>query len=311
MHCRLTKEKAEPSSGLYSLMMLRVTSFRSEGAWCKRVAARIRRSVVGFRARGYASLAADADGGVVEQSDGSVRDRDGLGLAASVPTVTATTAGTLALATPVMSSRRVMATSVLFLVSRLALSTFPACATSAAIRATPASALLWKRCDATHAAPPTAPVIGPPGQRLRLRAFPACYRSADTCPAELPNGSARFPTSHLPDHTLLGAAHAGGADSDGPHAGNFVEVPVAQAAWVTGPCSPACRGTTLCDGPHRRKRAAKPTGVKVGATRTVLMNDAVVGERGTVVFIECRQPPHGHVLEHDCQQVVGIRWATR
>src|SRR5512144_246265 len=45
-------------------------------------------------------------------------------LRASLPTVTTTAAGTLALATPVMSSRRVMATSVLFLVSRLAFQLF-------------------------------------------------------------------------------------------------------------------------------------------------------------------------------------------
>ena len=34
MHWRFTKEEGEPSSGLYNLMMLRVTSFRSEGDWC-------------------------------------------------------------------------------------------------------------------------------------------------------------------------------------------------------------------------------------------------------------------------------------
>src|SRR5208337_4997316 len=34
MHWRFTKDEAEPSSGLYNLMMLRVTSLRSEGDWC-------------------------------------------------------------------------------------------------------------------------------------------------------------------------------------------------------------------------------------------------------------------------------------
>src|SRR6202142_856070 len=34
MHWRFTKDEGEPSSGLYSLMMLRVKTFRSVGAWC-------------------------------------------------------------------------------------------------------------------------------------------------------------------------------------------------------------------------------------------------------------------------------------
>src|SRR6201998_4454609 len=35
MHCRFTNENADPSSGLYSLITLRVRSFKSDGDWCK------------------------------------------------------------------------------------------------------------------------------------------------------------------------------------------------------------------------------------------------------------------------------------
>jgi len=49
------------------------------GRLVQRIAARIRRRVVGFRASRYASLAADADGGIVEQSEGGIRNRDSLG----------------------------------------------------------------------------------------------------------------------------------------------------------------------------------------------------------------------------------------
>src|SRR5579884_574849 len=35
MHCLFTNDGFDPSVGLYNLMMLRVTSFRSDGAWCK------------------------------------------------------------------------------------------------------------------------------------------------------------------------------------------------------------------------------------------------------------------------------------
>ena len=81
------------------------------GRLMERVGARVGRSIVGLGAGGHASLATDADGGVVQQSHGRIGDGNGLAAcSASLPTVTTTAAGTLALATPVISSRRVMAT---------------------------------------------------------------------------------------------------------------------------------------------------------------------------------------------------------
>jgi hypothetical protein len=82
-------------------MMLRVKTFRSAGAWCKSVAAGIGRRVVGLIACGHASLATDAQAGVVEQSQRSAGDgmsSSACSEGAAVVVLMATAAGTPALA---------------------------------------------------------------------------------------------------------------------------------------------------------------------------------------------------------------------
>jgi hypothetical protein len=50
--------------------------------------------------------------------------------------------------------------------------------------------------------------------------------------------------------------------------------------------------------------------VKMSATRAVFVNDAVVGELGSAVFIQRGQLAHGDVFQNHRQQVVGIRRTT-
>src|ERR1035441_7051268 len=117
MHCRLTNEDGEPSVGLYSLIMLRVCSFRSVGAWCNpspRVS-----GGVSFASEQAATQALHPMQIVASyRRPTAVLGTDLVSLSAcsgSVHTVTATAAGTPVLAIVVISSRRVMVTSVLFL----------------------------------------------------------------------------------------------------------------------------------------------------------------------------------------------------
>src|SRR6266481_5815271 len=54
------------------------------------------------------------------------------------------------------------------------------------------------------------------------------------------------------------------------------------------------------------ERRRKPAGVEMGAAWAVFMNDAVIGELGTIEFIERGQFAHRDVLENNRQQVVRV-----
>src|ERR1035438_1406098 len=117
MHCRLIKEEGEPSVGLYSLIMLRVCSFRSVGAWCNpspRVS-----GGVSFASEHAATQALHPMQIVASyRRPTAVLGTVLVSLSACsvpVPTATATAAVPPVLAIVVISSRRVMVTSVLFI----------------------------------------------------------------------------------------------------------------------------------------------------------------------------------------------------
>ena len=97
---------------------------------------------------------------------------------------------------------------------------------------------------------------------------------------------------------FFGAAYARSADSYWPYVGSFVE-------WLRGAGCVRCRtfATQFVQAPAAAvaivaELFCEATGVKVRATRTVIMNQAVVSKLRTVELIERRQLAHGGVFEH-------------
>src|ERR1019366_835338 len=71
---------------------------------------------------------------------------------------------------------------------------FSACARSAAIRVTPASMLLWNRCEATQVAPPTAPAIAPTKPAAPTLSWPAVLKIGGYVSGGVARGVGPVPT---------------------------------------------------------------------------------------------------------------------
>src|ERR1700686_5553782 len=107
------------------------------------------------------------------------------------------------------------------------------------MRVTPASMLLWKRCDATHAPPPTAPAMAPTNVAAPTLSWPDELKIG----GYVSGGVARWigtvsnvpicqitPFSVQPMHgTPVPIGHPPGIS---------LKCLVAHAAWVTGPLQP-------------------------------------------------------------------------
>src|SRR5271169_91959 len=237
------------------------------------------------------------------------------------PTVMATAAGTPALATVEISSRRVMATSVLFLV-------------------------VWRRdwlkdwlidwlrggrfeffrmlavdIDSRH-----------PGLGAALETLRRDPGSAADCSGHRPHqcrcayfdsssgtvngrvgiGGSRqmnrdgFERTHSPNHALFRAAHTRSPDADRPHPRNLIEM-----AGGAGGVSDRSLAAELVEAPALAvpfvaERGRKPASIKVRPPRAILVDHALVGELRTVELIQLRQPAHSDVFQNQRQQVVRI-----
>src|SRR5208337_3279189 len=231
----------------------------------------------------------------------------------SAPTVVmATAAGTPALAMFVISSRRVMATSVLFLIEIL-LGCFELFQFSAIRFDSFDTDLLAAgetlRVDPSNAAERPCHRAHQCGRAYRSSADSAVNWRVSIGRSGQMNGDG-FESSHSPKDAFFGATLAGSSDADGPAIGNFVEMAGGTRGMCDGPLAahfvqaPALAMAFVAEG------GGKAAGVKMGATRAIFVNDALVGELGTIYLVQLRQLAHGDVLQNHTHQVVRIGRAT-
>src|SRR5271166_1118346 len=116
--------------------------------------------------------------------------------------------------------------------------------------------------------------------------------------------------AHTPDHAFFGAAYAGYSHADWPHARDFVEL-----AGGAGGVRDRSFATELVEAPAFAMAFVAEcqciaAGVEVCAARAVVMNHALVGEFGAAEFVERRKLAHSDVLENYGQQVIRVGRAT-
>src|SRR5579864_2017992 len=227
-----------------------------------------------------------------------------------VHTEPAMAAGTPALAIPVMSCRRVIATSVLFL------------------RAGLSPQLLGMRDvgrDSRHAR------FGAALKALRRDPCRTAYgsgnRTNQRCCTDLQSSSRAvnrrisfgrsskmdgdgFERSHFPNDVFFCATEAGDADPDRPNTWDLVEVARSTRGvghWTLATEfveAPAFAMAVVAEG------RGEASGIEVRAARAVLVDHSVIAELRTVEFIHLRQATHRHVFQNHREQVVWIGRAS-
>src|ERR1039458_3505107 len=220
------------------------------------------------------------------------------------PAVMAMASGTPALAMFVISSRRVIATSALFLVE-----IFHGAIGLDSFRAGLLTALETLGID-----------VGSATQRPCHRAHdrrPAYRYSADrTENRRVSIGRSRqvngdsFEGRHFPKHAFFGAAHAGNSRPDRPAVGNFIEM--ARGARGMSERSFAAK---LVEAPALAmafvaEPSRKPAGVEVCPPRAVFVNHALVGELRAANLVQGWQFAHRDVFQNRSDQVVRIGRTT-
>src|SRR5208282_2124091 len=237
------------------------------------------------------------------------------------PTVMATAAGTPALATVEISSRRVMATSVLFLVvwpgvwlrdwlrggrfeffRVLAIDTYSRHAGLGA-------ALETLRCHPGSAADCS-------GHRTHQCGRAYFDSSGGAVNGRVGIGWSRqmnrdgFERTHSPHHALFRAAHTRRTDADRPHPGNLIEMTRGAGGVSDRPLAAELVEAPALAVSFIAERGRKPAGIKVRSPRTIFVDHALIGERRAVELVQLRQPAHGDVFQNQSQQVVRIGRAT-
>src|ERR1022692_392542 len=214
----------------------------------------------------------------------------------------ATAAGTPALAMFAISSRRVIATSVLFLIrglGRLSATGFDSLSTSLL------TALETLRVD-----------VGSAAQRPRHRAYQgrACYRNSTdgtenrrvgigwSCQV---NGN-RFESAHFPNHAFFRATHAGNSGPDRPTIRNLIELACGTGGMSNWPLAAHLVKAPALAVAFVAERSGKSAGIKVRAPRTIFVNHSLVRELRTANVVQLRQFAHGDVFQNHAQQVVRI-----
>src|ERR1022692_2611091 len=188
----------------------------------------------------------------------------------------ATAAGTPALAIFVISSRRVIATSVLFpshWLSRGLLGFHPSGFDS--FRAHLLTALEPLRVDigsaaecASHSANQSSASHRSAADRVET------WRISIGRSRQMNLNGLKGP--HLPDHIFFGATHAGNARADRPAIRNFIEVPSGAGGMSNRTLAAHLIKAPALAMAFVAKRHGKAPRVKVCAPRTVLMNHALI-----------------------------------
>ena len=112
---------------------------------------------------------------------------------------------------------------------------------------------------------------------------------------------------HAERNAFLRAANAGCADADRPHVRNLVEVARRATSVSVGALAPHLVQTPAFTVPLIAKLFYETAGIKVRATRALLMNVAVIGELGTALMVEFREGAGSGKLQDYPKQRVGIR----